>query len=114
MLNAKLLKFDGAGRIRNTSAAPSHFSGGVGFSAGNLLCVGSGAVTNYHQSNPFVLNAVMGFDSGTFPTYFSQGGLGHVANSRLAALVGGAVDHYNHGLPCDALGNLVFATPESI
>ena len=105
MLNHSLLLFNGAGRIRNTIAPPTAFSGGVGFAAG-LLCIeaGAGLPTHFHNGMGFLadgrLAAVVGSVNG-----HAQGGLAMNAG-RLTVTTSGVIDHYNSGLPCSATGSL--------
>ena len=111
MLNAHTLKYDDGGRIRNTIALPTQYSGGVGF-VGGLLCIDAGAVDHVHQSNPFLADGRLA-GVASAPAYFSQGGLPHGVGQSLAYTLAGAIDHYNAGLPYDATGSLCLAAAEA-
>lgn len=114
MLNAGVLKFDAAGRIRNTTSLPTDFNGGTPTRDG--LLAGSNGVPN---ADSFV--AGIGYLAGgglaatnATPVAWA-GGIPLTAAGQVCvdATGAGVIAYYNNGLPYDASGKLVLAAPES-
>ena len=112
MLNHSLLKFDGNGRIRNTTNAPTHFSGGVPFNAAGLPCITSfGSIDHQHNGQSYTSERLLLAVPNVSVEYFAQGGLAMNAG-RIVVATAAPIDHYNSGLPCSASGTLCVATQE--
>lgn len=111
MINASNLLFDVNGRIRNSVAAPARFDSGVPFTATGLLCLVAGAVTKFHNGNPYVNTDSLAVQSAA-PVGFTSGALGITASGGIAILAAGVIDHYTAGLPFNSEGRLITAVPE--
>jgi hypothetical protein len=113
MLNAGVLLFNGTGRIRNTTSAPTDGNGGTPTIQGLLAAAPIVAVENFHDGTGFVADGRISIDSSGAIVAYSQGGLPMTVEGRIAVDTVQAITHYNAGLPFTVLGRLVLAAAEA-
>jgi len=111
MINAQVLLFDAAGRIRNTAAAPTAFNAALGFANG-LLSVDLNTPQRWANGMPFTSGGKLCVQTAGTVVDHAQGGLpinelGCVAIDNVAA-----VAYWNAGLPFTSTGKLAFASTE--
>lgn len=111
-MNAGVLLFDGAGRIRNTNALPTEFNAGIPTNGG-LLCWLNSGPQHYLGGLGFASDGrLCCADGGDTIEFYAQGAMPIVSSDRLAVLPNDPIAGYNAGLPVTPSGRLVFATVE--
>jgi hypothetical protein len=111
MINAQVLLFDAAGRIRNTVAAPTTFNAAVG-STNGLLSVDLNTPTRWANGMPFISTGKLSMQLVGNVVGYAQGGLPINENGCIAADTSAAIAYYNAGLPYTATHRLAMATTE--
>jgi hypothetical protein len=111
MLNAGVLRFDAAGRIRNTSALPTDFNGGTPTNQGLLSWVG-GAPVAFNGGLGYLTD--MRLVAANAAPVAWNGGIACSAASQVCVdgTGAGVITGYVNGLPIDAAGKLVLASAE--
>ena len=110
MLNSAMMSFDGAGRIRSTTALPKNFNGGTPMN-GDLLCGVVAAPVNFMGGLGYDVSGALAVFNGT-PTQWS-GGIPLDASGRVCVdATGGATPvSWVSGLPLTADGKLALTAP---
>jgi hypothetical protein len=111
MINAQALLFNAAGRIRNTTAAPTAFNAALGFTNG-LLCVDLNGPTRWANGMPFVASGKLSVQIVGNLAGHSQGGLPINDAGAVAIDTSAAITYYNAGLPYTAIHRLALAAAE--
>jgi hypothetical protein len=111
MINAQVLLFNAAGRIRNTAAAPTAFNAAVGSNNG-LLSVDLNSPQTWSNGLPLTnADRLCVQTIGTVVSY-SQGGIPINENGCVAIDTSAAIAFHNAGLPYTAASRLAFAVAE--
>lgn len=109
MLTSGMLALNGAGRVLNTTAAPT--GGGNGYTptgAGSALALLNAAPDVYTSGTPYAFTGqVCGAESA--PAFFHMG-IGFTPLGKLSCDSAGAIAFYNDGLPFTAAGSLAITT----
>jgi hypothetical protein len=111
MINAQALLFDAAGRIRNTTAAPTAFNAALGFANG-LLSVDINTPQRWANGMPFMATGKLSVQVIGTVVAHSQGGLPINDLGAVAIDTSAAIAYYNAGLPYTAIHRLAFAVAE--
>src|SRR3989304_137079 len=116
MLNARVLSFDAAGRIRIANAiVPTSFNGGtptIPTTGANLLCGNNAGPQVYAQGAGYTLDGILCATAIGAVDHYSQGGLPMVASDEVAIDPTSAISFYNAGLPYTAAGQAATAIAE--
>lgn len=113
MLVSGHLKFDGAGRVRCTTArAPDQVSNGTPTTSDGLLAMQSAAPTGSLHGLPVTATQALAVAIGGAADHAGPNGLSIASDERLVVDDLGAVTGHVAGLPVTATGALAIATPE--
>lgn len=107
MLNSAALTYDGAGRIRTTSALPKTFNGGTPMNSG-LLCVVVAAPVSFMGGLGYDVSGALCVTT-TVTGEVWNGGIRTDLSGSVYSVFGGTPDHYVAGLPFDLNGRLCLA-----
>lgn len=118
-LQAQLLKYDAAGRIRalyEPAVSPEALADGSTPTYQGLLCLGGnppdvlmGGLGYTYGTQPPAARPLLSIANGASVDHFSQCAMPMTANGSVAVVDQGIVHHWTAGIPYDASGRVVVA-----